>query len=463
MPERHHTHSQSVHRPTTPPGSLLQRFTLNAAAYGYAQVATIAVQFLQVPLFLYFWGVERYGEWIVLAGIPLMLGVVDLGVCQASASKSSLEAGRGNWAAARDTLQTAKVYTLGISALTVLVVAALSMFVDWSQILRLSSVDRVSASSVLIIMTGALACSMQGGYIDAWMRCYNEPALSGFISANLRVAETVTAGVLLYFGGGFVAVACGYLAAAVLVRVVHGAVASARALPEIQRFGSFSRCGLLAVAKPATGFIAISLTQALTIQGGIQVLNQVASASVVVAFSMARTLVRLIFQLGVVLNNSLRAEFSRMVGEGRRTEAVSFLWKVWIASGVFGLAGYVAVVVAGPDFIHFWSAGKVSVTHGLIALVGLHAVLGLLWYVPASLEMAENRHARFAFYYGGTAVLTLALWIAFRDWVEPQLAASLLLAVPHLAMVVLVFSRSPWRRPEQNSDCCNKTPITAKM
>jgi O-antigen/teichoic acid export membrane protein len=454
-----HKQSESARPATMPRGSLLQRFGINAAAYGYAQVATIVVQFLQVPLFLHFWGVERYGEWIVLAGVPLMLTIVDLGVCQASASKSSLEAGKGDWAAARDTLQTAKVYTLGVSVLTVIVVAAVSLLVDWSQILRLSSVDRTGASGVLIILTGALACNMQGGYLDAWMRAYNEPALSGFINASLGLAQTVVAGALLMAGAGFVAMACGYLASALLIRFIHSIVASRRAVQELMHFGSFTRSGLRAVAKPASGFIAIALTQALTIQGGLQVLNQVASSSVVVAFSMTRTLVRLLFQLGVVMNNSLRVEFSRMVAKGCRSEAISFLLKVWIVAGVAGLIGYALIVAAGPNFIHIWSAGKVDVTHSLVGLVGLHAVLGLIWYVPASLEMAENRHARFALYYGGTAAGTLIAWIVVRGWVEPELGASLLLVLPELAMVALVFSTSPWLTTAKAENRHTKTAL----
>lgn len=419
--------------------TLLRRFGWNSAAQGYAQLVTVAVQFIQIPLFLHFWGVEKYGEWIVLAGIPLSLAILDLGVTQASASKSAMEAGRQAWSDARDSLAIARIYAVYVGLATVALVFASTLFVDWAQILKLSLVDSSTASVVLVTLALAFALNLQGGFLDAWMRAYNQAALSGFIVASLRVVETLMLAVLLSIGCGFVGASVGILSAAAIVRVVHATVASRRASAELSSLGSAHMAGFRAVVKPASGFIAMSLTQVLTIQGGIQVLNQLATPALVVAFSMTRTLTRLVLNLGMLVNNALRPQFSLMLGAGDRQAAVEFLLRIWRLTTIAGVIAYLGLVLIGPTFLQSWSGGRVVESHWFVAMVGLHAIFGLVWHIPAALEMAENKHVHYALYYAGSAIVSMALWLVLSGLIQPVVGAALLLALPELVMALVLF------------------------
>ena len=39
-------------------------------ATGFGQAVTVLTQLAGVPLFLHYWGVEKYGQWLVLSAIP---------------------------------------------------------------------------------------------------------------------------------------------------------------------------------------------------------------------------------------------------------------------------------------------------------------------------------------------------------------------------------------------------------
>lgn len=413
---------------------LVKRFGINALAYGYGQIVTILVQFVQVPLFLHFWGVQKYAEWLVLTGFPILLGIIDLGVAQASASKCSLESGRGNYTESRNTLKTAQVYTLSVSFLLVFLVSSLCFFVDFSKFLSLRLVGGKTANIVILFFTLSLCINLQGGVLDAWMRSFNKPAQSGFINANARVFETFFATLALLFGGDFVAVSAAFLLASITIRYCH-LIAALRAAPkELSCFGSFSFRGLQEIIKPSIGFISFSLSQALSIQGGIQLVNRFGSPSDVVSLNLSRTLVRTIFQIGVVINNALRAEFSRMIGSGLHLQADLFMTKIWIRSLFVAALVYFAIIFFGPEFILFWSHKSIEVSGSFLFFIGLHSVLGVFWYVPASVRMAENTHCNLALYYAGIVLATLCTWIIFHPIVHPLVGACLLLIIPELFM-----------------------------
>ncbi|EII3298195.1 hypothetical protein LG851_004534, partial [Vibrio parahaemolyticus] len=46
----------------------------------YGQVVTILFQLLSVPVFLNYWGEEKYSEWIVIYTIPSIIGMMELGI-----------------------------------------------------------------------------------------------------------------------------------------------------------------------------------------------------------------------------------------------------------------------------------------------------------------------------------------------------------------------------------------------
>ena len=67
---------------------------LGAGAFG--QAVTVLVQLASIPLFLRYWGIERYGEWLILSAIPSYLALSDLGFGSAAANEMTMAAGAGN-------------------------------------------------------------------------------------------------------------------------------------------------------------------------------------------------------------------------------------------------------------------------------------------------------------------------------------------------------------------------------
>ncbi len=445
-----------ANRPARAP-SLFARFRLNMLGYGYAQVVTLLAQLVQVPFFLHYWGKAGYADWLVLTGVPMLFILLDLGVTQASASRATISAGAGDWDTTRRSLQTALMFTLALAFAIVGLMALATPHIDWVPLLRLSTLAQADARHIALLMAVCLALQLLGGPVDAWFRAIDRAPLGAFLIANRRMADIAATITVLACGGTPVQLA-GALCLVQLVLLAVIARIVARCSPQAMlglRAASWQEFRL--ILKPALAYASFPLSQAVTLQGGLQVLNQLSDASAVVGYTMARTLVRLIIQFGVVANNALKPEISRLAGQGQMRLARDFTRTAARNILLACVAAYAALVVAGPHIIAWWGHGAVHVDSTTLALIGLHAVLNVAWFIPAALMIATNTHGAVALTYGIASVLALALWLALPHAVAPVTGAALLLAVPELCVLASLRAQARMRSRASGAEAAGAT------
>jgi O-antigen/teichoic acid export membrane protein len=431
--------SKVLETPSLAPRSLSSRFRLNVLSYGYTQLVTLAAQLVLVPFFLHAWGTGRYADWLVLTGIPSMLSLLDLGVAQASATRATVRASQGDVPGARRSVQTALAFTLAVVALVLLFALTLGQWIDWVALLKLKSLDPGQASLVVVFMSGYLCTRLLGGPIDAWFRVIDKTVGGVFIMANRRTLDILLSIVILLLGGSELQLAQGMFFSQMLFLVLVTLFVRRISPWPLLGLASASWAEFRGIWKPAVGSAAIPLAQVITLQGGLQLLNQIAGPAVVVGYTMARTLMRLIIQLGITCSNALTPEISRLAGRGEFEQARRFTQRA--SSLVLGVCVlvYGAGIWAGPQIIALWSHGLVQVDRLSLALIGSHTILNVAWFILAAMLISTNRHTRTSVIYALSSLAALLLWMLCKDRIDPLLGASLLLSLPEL--VVLVYLR----------------------
>lgn len=133
--------------------SIWHRFKINFAASGFSQIITVAFQVITVPLFLINWNNERYAEWILLSGFPIMLGLMDLGVAHATASKATMLAAQLDISGVRRSLQTGMAFSIFVALFILALAASLGSILDWTKILKLNSLSQTQTKYVAIVGT----------------------------------------------------------------------------------------------------------------------------------------------------------------------------------------------------------------------------------------------------------------------------------------------------------------------
>ena len=71
--------------------SIKDRFINAVIANLFSQGANILIQILSIPLFIKYWGIDIYGDWLILITIPAYLSISDFGFTTISGNLMALE------------------------------------------------------------------------------------------------------------------------------------------------------------------------------------------------------------------------------------------------------------------------------------------------------------------------------------------------------------------------------------
>jgi O-antigen/teichoic acid export membrane protein len=411
---------------------LLVRFGKNGFIQIYTQFLTLAIQLVQVPLFIKFWGEGLYAEWIVLTGLPSMLLLLDFGVAQASASKATMEAAGGEWHEARISINTSQMFTTTLGVILVVGALLFSRFFSSTDTLGLKLIGDGQSVIILTLSVAYLALNLQGGVIDAVFRTLGKAAIGSMLNANRRLMDLFVTVVCVCLGAGVVE-----LSVSIFIGQVIYLLAIVVIVKRIDRHGlmgyrSASFTEFRGILKPSLAYMGFPLSQMLTTQGAVQMLNLIGAVWLVIPFTMTRTLVRTIIQIAVVISNSLKPELSWLIGSGQKLEAKKFTQKMSLIASSFAMLWYGILVIIGPRVINVWGHGEISVTHMMVLLIGIHALVNVFWFVSAAYKTAGNAHTTLSVVYAASSILGMAAWYVLRNDVEPYICVCLMMLLPEL-------------------------------
>lgn len=403
----------------------------NLAGYGYSQGVTIIAQLMVVPFFIAAWGVEQYGEWLVLTGIPMLLALFELGVAQAAAVKASFAAGQRNEWQVRNSLDTAFTFTV-LAALGIVSIGFTLGELSWAEWMELDSFSHEEANVLIKLMSLYLACNLLAGPLDAWLKALDHTALSAFLMANRRAIDVGVTAAALVMGAEPHQLAAALVASSTTTAIVYYFICWILS-PFGPIYGSSSTFSeFKAQLTPSLSYMAQPVAQMVSIQAGIQILNIIAGPALVVAFTMARTLARLLLQVGMVFNNALRPELARLFGRDNSVEAYELCYRYSAWATILAVTGLFALSMIGPTILQIWSLNTVEVSKGQMLLLASHAALNVAWFVPATLLFARNRHGSLSLVYFASVIATNLCWWLTAIPLTPFSQAALALLIPEM-------------------------------
>lgn len=409
---------------------------LGASALG--PLVTVVIQFVSVPVFLYFWGAKLYGEWLILSAIPSYLALSDVGFGSVAANDMTMNVAAGKREAALDTFQSAWVLITVVSVTLLALVAVAVWFVPWQLWMKLSVISDPGAALIMVIFSAYSLTSLQNGLIDSAFRCDGNFAFGTTCSNVLRLSEAAIAMIPVALGGRPFHVAATYL----FVRIIGSAVLLLilrRKSPWI-RYGTThaNLASIRRLASPAFAFMAFPIGNAISLQGLTVLVGVVLGPVAVVGFSTMRTLSRVGFQVLAVIARALWPELSTAFGAGNISLARNLHRRACQVAFGLSLSCSVVLAVIGPRIYGGWTRHAVGfdpLTSGLLLLVIL---ANSFWGTSSVVPMASNQHEKIAvgFLIGTSLSIGLA-WMLLKPFGTAGAAIALL--VIDCSMVWLVL------------------------
>lgn len=410
-------------------------------ASGFGQVVTILTQLLGIPLFLHFWGVEKYGEWLILSSIPAYLAMSDFGFANVAANDMTMNVANNERDKAVGIFQCTFVIIL-IAAIVSGLVTAIGLYLHMSYgLLPVKNITSIEVSAVISILWVQIIVNQLTGQVAAGYRCDGNFAIGTFYGNLIRLAEFIATAISLSMGGGFVALVLSMLA----MRVI-GTYAM---LLDMRRRSPWLTIGLSEsswmeirrLIRPALAFMSFPMGNAISLQGFTLVIGHLMGGSAVALFSTYRTLSRFPLQMMGMINASVWPELSHAFGVGN-IERVRKLHRFSVGASFWSvLVALSCLFFIGAPFIKFWTAGKIPFQGDLLLTLGLVILANSLWYTSSVVAASSNRHEKIALIYMVGSIISLGLAFVLGGTLG-LFGITISLLVIDLVMIYFVLQKS---------------------
>jgi O-antigen/teichoic acid export membrane protein len=410
-------------------GSTKRRLMLGFLTNWVGKLSSTVIQFVQIPVFLHFWSVPLYGEWMIVNSIPAYLSFSNIGFGSVAGNEMTMLVAREDRAAALRIFQSCWWLIALICTAMIVLLSGTLYYLPASRLLRLTTLGESDTKWIIFylgvsVLLGQLEQLLQSAYRAVGRYPYGtflKNMFSLFAFGCMIGAVTLGAGArttALVFASVNVAITLFFC---VLVR--HD-------IPWIEygwQHASFAEIRKL--ARPAFAYMGFPLGNALSLQGSLLAVGYALGPTEVVIFSTARTVSRVALQMVQMVNNTFEPEMSIAFGAGNYELTRTLLRRACQLALLVALVLVLVMLSFGPWFLVHWTGGHVPPSRPLLSILLIVVVLYALWSTCGTMMTSTNQHQRLATYYIlGTSVACVLCYVLARAYGLYGAAASLLIS-----------------------------------
>jgi len=357
-----------------------RRAGLTAVAAAAARMVAVAVAVVTVPLTLNYLGNERYGLWMTISSLALMMGFADLGIGNGVLNAVSDAHGRDDRELARRAVSSGFFL---LSAICVVIVGAFALiytFVPWAGVYNVTSSDAMAEAgpaTAVFILVWALNIPLgivqrvqlgyQKGFVSyLWQAAGSVLALIGALLC-IRVEAALPWLVLALMGGPLVAL------------FVNGVVEFGWVRPWLRPAWSFFSSGAARhILHLGVLFFVIQLSMTFSYYTDNIIIAQVLGSEEVTQYAIPA---RLFSFIGIVLSMAmfpLWPAYGEAVTRGDVPWVRRTLTRSLSLTLVFTAIPATLLFLIGRPLIHLWVGDKVNPSLWLLGGLAVWAVLSSL-------------------------------------------------------------------------------------
>jgi O-antigen/teichoic acid export membrane protein len=393
--------------------ALLARVRKGFASELFANLIRIVIQVGGVPLYLTFWGTERYGEWLLLTAILGYLRLSNVGFSQATRNRMAMAVSAGDRKEALGYFQSTSMLFMVMGVLVLaLALLASTLAGPIHDFLRFQELSAGDLGLALMLLGGVIVIHLQVELVDAGFRAEGHYGLSTFLVMLTELLIFAMIVAVMASGGGLLqGVACYLLGG--IVRFFLLRTVLRRYAPWVRfGFGEARWTTVKSFVAPSLAFMAFPHGQAMTLQGSLIVISAILGPAAVVVFNTMRMMSRYAVHLTVIFARIGSPEIAFAYGKGKLGLVQQVHWQICRIGLWTALAACAALAVLTPWILRIWTGGRIEampeVYLPLLAAVFLWAAHTL----AANVLQATNHHRGYALMFLAVGVSSLAL-VAF--------------------------------------------------
>ena len=277
-----------------------------------------AYQLLLPPLFLRFYGVNAYGEWIALSAAAQYLGTLNFGLHNFANNQATIHYNRNEVDEVNAVQATSFSILLALVSL-VAVLSAVVFFLPISSWLHLKLPNAAAALTVYLLgvqlLVRLIFGFLTGGFLV--VGAYHRGAYWG---NYLAIATLVVSTIMVALHASFVGIAWGQFACALLFTLLVAIDLRLRATVAFPKLRYARRNQVMEILKPSGYFGMLFSATFLVYQLPVVIMQRVLGPTNVVVFSITRTVFSMSRQALTAVSLALGPEIVELYGKSKWPE-----------------------------------------------------------------------------------------------------------------------------------------------
>lgn len=354
-----------------------RRAGITAVTAVAAKFVVVVAAFVTVPLALHYLGSDRYGLWLTISSISLMLSFADLGLGNGVLNAVSDAHGRDDRTMGREAVSSG-LFLLSLVAIGLIAIfAVLNTFVPWARVYNVTSANAMreaGPATAVFVLVWALNVPLdvvqrvqlgyQRGFVNyAWQAAGSLFALGGAILA-IRLSAGLPWLVLALTGGPLLAV------------FLNGVVEFGLVRPWLRPAWGFVRSSVAGrILHLGVLFFVIQLAMAFSYASDNIVVAQVLGSPQVTQYAVPARLFAFIGVLVAMLIAPLWPAYGEALTRGDLPWVRRTLVRTLAVTLVLTATPALLLVIFGRPLIDAWVGGTVHPSQWLLAGLAIWALL----------------------------------------------------------------------------------------
>lgn len=391
---------------------------LGASAF---QVTTAATQLLMVPLFVYSWGIDKYGNWLTLTALLMLLSFSDFGFLNIISNKVNTLSSRFKCVQTQLTWSGILWFATSFS-ITFIIVGLIYNY--WVNLSVMPYGIYWFFFTLSVFLSNTMRSSI--GYYKSLI------ALS-----FAKVIEIIIIGLALYFTDSFFIISTAYAVAGLIGFIIlfRYRFLNIGYKPKINSNPKFY------LKSRGKAFFSFLMPAGLTLwlQTSVTLAGYFFTGTEAAIFSTIRSLSRLGVQWVNTINTSYWGRMACLIKMNEKKETAQLIYKTFIMSIAGLLLMLFAFIMFGDVFYQYWTGFNISSYWEEAIIIVIASVFSGLWTNLALPFMASSRYYKFSGFY---LLLVLIGLIGLLIVSKYQFLYFLLvIALIELAMLLFVYSK----------------------
>ncbi len=396
---------------------LRRRLLKGFGAQAVGQAVSLTSRLVLVPFFLRSWGVDVYGQWVVLASFVAYLQLTDLGGQFYIVNLLTQSAARKDFRRFRSILHTGLALFIVLPAAAVVLISFVVSRLQFERWIGIPAGHHAAMTATTVILALQYAIALPAGLLLGVYRSIGMLARGVIFAAATQALQAVltVAGLLQHASMPLVAV-LQLLPWLVVALVVAFDLAAILEIPVLS-FDNVNRSLAISFLKPSLQFLSIQLSFATLAQGTVLLVSGSLGPFAAVVFTTLRTMTNAIRTAVAMIVNTVWPELTRLEAVGNianATRAFQVTLRTTLVAAT--LLATVLHLTAAPLYRH-WTGGRLPFEEKLFDLFLVYTMIGIVWQTCGNFLMSVNRHAKYS---GALALSTVwgiaSAFIGARFW-----------------------------------------------